>query len=498
MRTQLELLQSRAIAERVANSLKLGEDADFLKPRDFSILGGLRGLVGFGAAAKPRRRQAISSPTRLLQRASFSATARCASSPARGWSISPTLDPNPARAQRIANSYGEMFIASALDKRFQANCVRQDVPRGPGQSAQGPARGLREGDARVRRERADHHRQRARVDRRVQPDRGQHVALGVLVSERIKAEQLWKQLDNATGMNLPQILTNKSIEDLRQRRGQLVTEYQEKLETFKPSYPGDDADREQDQGDRPAACSRGRRDQDLAARRIRCLAQPGKGDEGADRGAARRGARPAEAQHPVQHSEARRRHDPHALQQPAAALQGGRRRRRRRHQQHFRGRSRAGVGLSRPPRSCHARCCFRWCLAWASAWRRPTSWSASTTTSARPTSWSACPVSSISASSRASRPTSVDGCPQRSALGHCPRPIARFAPACSSPPTTACPRRWSSRRPAPRKASRRRRWSSPSTSPAAASRCCWSTPICAIPPCTRRWGWRTASASATT
>src|SRR5690606_6819313 len=36
-RTQEELLRSRAMAERVATALSLGEDADFLKPRTFSI-----------------------------------------------------------------------------------------------------------------------------------------------------------------------------------------------------------------------------------------------------------------------------------------------------------------------------------------------------------------------------------------------------------------------------------------------------------------------------
>ena len=44
LKTQQELLQSRAIAERVASSLKLGEDADFLKKKSWSILGAVLGL----------------------------------------------------------------------------------------------------------------------------------------------------------------------------------------------------------------------------------------------------------------------------------------------------------------------------------------------------------------------------------------------------------------------------------------------------------------------
>ncbi len=42
---------------------------------------------------------------------------------------------------------------------------------------------------------------------------------------------------NGDAINLPQILTNSVIDGLRGKRNALVTDYQEKLETFKPSYP---------------------------------------------------------------------------------------------------------------------------------------------------------------------------------------------------------------------------------------------------------------------
>ena len=64
-----------------------------------------------------------------------------------------------------------------------------------------------------------------------------NTALGQLISERIKNEQLWKQVDKANPIGLPQILSNKVIDTLRGQRKELETEYQEKLENFKPSYP---------------------------------------------------------------------------------------------------------------------------------------------------------------------------------------------------------------------------------------------------------------------
>src|SRR5262245_4188325 len=44
-RTQYELLRSRTMAERVASALKLGNNADFLSPRSFSLRRTLTGLL---------------------------------------------------------------------------------------------------------------------------------------------------------------------------------------------------------------------------------------------------------------------------------------------------------------------------------------------------------------------------------------------------------------------------------------------------------------------
>src|SRR5690606_14889548 len=64
-----------------------------------------------------------------------------------------------------------------------------------------------------------------------------NTALGQLISERIKNEKLWRQVADADSMNVPQILTNSTIDGLRTRRNTLVAEYQQKLEVFKPTFP---------------------------------------------------------------------------------------------------------------------------------------------------------------------------------------------------------------------------------------------------------------------
>ena len=53
LRTQYELLQTRSMAERVVSALKLGEDADFLKQRDVSILNRLSTFTKNAASGGP-------------------------------------------------------------------------------------------------------------------------------------------------------------------------------------------------------------------------------------------------------------------------------------------------------------------------------------------------------------------------------------------------------------------------------------------------------------
>jgi len=234
MRTQYELLQGRAIAERVASALKLGDDSSFFTPREFSIPRFVRGLVGSGAGPTAQ----VSKRVNYERAAAGIVSANRAIKPLLGSRLVDIAysDPDPARAQRIAAAYADAFIASNLDKRFEANSYAKVFLE----------------------DQLDQLKLRLEQSEKALLDFGQKqeivqtndkasiaesdlagatVALGQLVSERIKSEQLWKQLESANAINLPQLLSNGVIEGLRTKRNALETEYQEKLETFKPSYP---------------------------------------------------------------------------------------------------------------------------------------------------------------------------------------------------------------------------------------------------------------------
>ncbi|TCT03980.1 GumC family protein [Aquabacter spiritensis] len=233
LRTQNELLQSRAIAERVASALKLGNDPDFLSSRSFSLLGGIEGLFSTPQPASTPDKAALERAA--AGRVLANRTVRPVSG-ARLVDISYT-DPSPVRAQRIAAAFGDAFIASNLDKRFQANAY---------------AKAFLEDQVRQVKLRLEDSEQRLLEFAQKQQIVGTatekssiaesnfaaaNAALGILVSERIRNEQQWRQIESSGTINLPQILSNTVVDGLRARRNALAVDYQEKLETYKPSYP---------------------------------------------------------------------------------------------------------------------------------------------------------------------------------------------------------------------------------------------------------------------
>ncbi len=232
LRTQYALLQSRAMAERVASSLNLGEDADLFKPTGFSFLGLLRGLLQSAPTTASSDRAA------LERGAAGIVMARRAVQPVAGSRLVDLSysDPSPARAQRITAAFAEAFISSNLDKRFEANAYAKTFLEDQLKQLK-----LRlEQSERQALEFAEREQIVVVTEKSTIAENNlaaANAALGTLVADRIKNQELWSQVEAAQGINLPQLLTNSVIDGLRGRRNALATEYQEKLETFKPGYP---------------------------------------------------------------------------------------------------------------------------------------------------------------------------------------------------------------------------------------------------------------------
>jgi len=62
-------------------------------------------------------------------------------------------------------------------------------------------------------------------------------ALTQVQIERIKAESLYLELRDLEVDSLPQYINNPMIQNLKTEYNQMLNSYQEKIKTFKPSYP---------------------------------------------------------------------------------------------------------------------------------------------------------------------------------------------------------------------------------------------------------------------
>jgi polysaccharide biosynthesis transport protein len=241
-RTQYELLQSRTIALRAAAALNLGEDTDFFKPRDVTWRSALGSLLAMFQKPAP-----VAASSDTASKVESSVKQRWAAGVIMGnRAIKPVpgtrlvdisySDPNGARAQRIAMALADAYIASNIDKRFVANADAKKFLED--QLDQLKAR-LEESE-RTLLDFAEKEQIVIVTEKSgaAESDLSTAMAtLGAMATERIKNEQLWKQVETIDAINLPQFLTNAVIAGLRAQRNALVTEYQEKLETFKPGYP---------------------------------------------------------------------------------------------------------------------------------------------------------------------------------------------------------------------------------------------------------------------
>ncbi len=217
--TQLGLLQSRSLAERVARSLNLGNDENFVPQeggrrvdREAQAVGVLRGNV----SAKPQRN------TRLVN-VSFNSA-------------------DPATAARIANAFADNFIEATLARRYDANNSARDFLQ------------KRLATVKAALEKSERQAvQYANANGIVQlgggsPDRagGGETSLDAATlvqlnnslsdarNERIQAEQRLRQ---AGSRRESELVSNGNVQSLTAQRAQLEAEYLEKSNLYKPDFP---------------------------------------------------------------------------------------------------------------------------------------------------------------------------------------------------------------------------------------------------------------------
>ncbi|MEW6255311.1 MAG: polysaccharide biosynthesis tyrosine autokinase [Pseudomonadota bacterium] len=236
-KTQHELLRSRAMSERVVAAMGLDQAPDFVSTKS-SIIGAILGLFSFGGSDTDGVDAQDAKEAADLRRAVSRVRNNVTIKPLAGSRLVDITytDPSRSRAAAVANAYADAYVASNLDRRFEANSY---------------AKVFLEDQLKQLKIRLEESEKAmlafAEQENMVQTSDQQSIAetnlaaanaaLGVLISGRIQAEQAWKQVEETPSTSLPQLLNNKVIEGLRIQRNDLKRDYEEKLETFKPSYP---------------------------------------------------------------------------------------------------------------------------------------------------------------------------------------------------------------------------------------------------------------------
>lgn len=246
--TQIELLKSRSLAERVADSLNLvGSDTVArLQPPSWgqrlkSLLNPASrvqretGAQHSSAKGKP----AGSSEEVQLRQAAALIQAGLAVQQVPNSSLVEVSYTSvlPAFSAQVANAVADGFIASSLDRQFGASSYARTY--------------LQDQLAQMKSKLENSERELvafAQKENIIPSTDGKSLvaqnltelnsALAGAQDRRIRAESRWHQAQSATGTALPaDMLVNPMLQTLQQRRTELEVKYQEKLQVFKPDFP---------------------------------------------------------------------------------------------------------------------------------------------------------------------------------------------------------------------------------------------------------------------
>ncbi len=235
-KTQYELLQSPALSQRVASQLHLANDPTYQHLQDASPLSKLKAMLIPGK--KPNKVTLASD----------------ADSAALGDFVNGNLDidpvdgtrlvainfdsPNAVLSAKVANAIADNFIAANLEHTFNASAY---------------ARRFLEGRlAQLKQKLSESESQLITIATQEKLFLGAdgktsltsqnlsdlNSAMSQAQDVRLRAEARWKLARTTANSALPGDMTSSSIvSTLRQSRAQLMTQYQDKLGTYKPGYP---------------------------------------------------------------------------------------------------------------------------------------------------------------------------------------------------------------------------------------------------------------------
>jgi succinoglycan biosynthesis transport protein ExoP len=234
--TQKELLKSRSLAERVAGNLDLRDD-DFVNPRSSSSWAKLRRML---FPEKPGEKldlaQRKAAAAGLIQGGLIVDQAPNSSL------MTISFDsPDPGWAAKIVNAVAENFTESNLERRYGTSKYARKFLE---EKLEDLKIKLEDSEKALVAYEDKEQIINTKVGKDQQPLADSDLAalnsaLQQARTERIRAQELWEQASKNKGMALalPQVVSDKSIAVLREKRAMLASDYQDKLAVFKADYP---------------------------------------------------------------------------------------------------------------------------------------------------------------------------------------------------------------------------------------------------------------------
>lgn len=236
--TQYELLQSRALAERVVDTMNLAN----------SSLASLATHSWFSRLMQTLRPQTRAQTTAAADAAKSDALREAVAVVQGGLSIEPVRNSrlvkinfdsgNPQFSARVVNALSEGFIAQQLERRFDASSYAKKYLEDRLRQLKGRlAQSERELVAFAQKENIVNTGESG-LSLVSQNLTDLNTQLAQAQAQRIRAEARWREAAGAGGAALPaDMLANSIIRTLQQQRADLQGQYQQKLQVFKPDYP---------------------------------------------------------------------------------------------------------------------------------------------------------------------------------------------------------------------------------------------------------------------
>jgi polysaccharide biosynthesis transport protein len=234
LQTQLDIIQSRSLADRVARDLGLYNSPDFAQR-----MGGRPVLAPNGSAGQAVRQDQVLDILQANLKVNLPVDSRVVT-------LSFT-SPDAGLSAQVANSYADRFIVSNLDRRYNASSYAR-------QFLSGQLDATRRKVEQSERSLIAYARAARLIDTGGGGDAGAqglsggrslvtsslvqlNTSYATALSARIAAQQVWEEASKAPLLSLPEVQADPAIQGLVQQRARAVAQYEQDGKRWKSDYP---------------------------------------------------------------------------------------------------------------------------------------------------------------------------------------------------------------------------------------------------------------------